>query len=416
MSDNSIHRSDVAVVGAGLAGLAAARRVQALGASVVVVDPHPIGGRGRTDARSGFLFNRGPHALYLGGEAARVLRTLGVRPAGGPPSDESSALTGDRIGRLPAGALSLARTPLLGWKGKVAVGRLLAGLGKVRTDPLASTSFADWLAGHRLPSDAQALVEAIARVATYAHAPTIAAADMVVRQIQLALASGVQYVDGGWQAIADDLAAGLQIHRLTAGCVHRDGDSVVVETAEGPRVVAAAAIVAAGTPAATATVLGRAPFDVGPPIEASCLDLGVRSVPRPGFLLGIDRPLYLSDHSSHTRLAPDGQRVVHVARYLAPAEEVPAADQRAELAAHAARVGLVGDAIVEERYLHRMTVAGALATAERGGLRGRPAITDSGAAGVFIAGDWVGPDGHLLDASLASADAAATAAVRLVAR
>ena len=51
MSDSHIiHRSDVAVVGAGLAGLAAARRVHALGASVTVLDPHPIGGRGRTDA------------------------------------------------------------------------------------------------------------------------------------------------------------------------------------------------------------------------------------------------------------------------------------------------------------------------------------------------------------------------------
>lgn len=417
MNDSHIiHRCDVAVVGAGLAGLAAARRVQALGAGVTVLDPHPVGGRGRTDDRGGFLFNRGPHALYLGGEAARVLQLLGVRPTGGPPSAESFGLLGDRIDRLPAGALTLARTRLLGRRGKVAVGRLLAGLPKVRADTLHSTTFADWLTDHHLPADAAALVEAIARVSTYSHAPELVAADMVISQIQLALANGVQYVDGGWQSIADALATGVEIRSLTVSAVHRDGDEVVVETAEGTRVICAAAVVAAGTPAVTAGMLGRAPFDVGPPIEAACLDLGVRSAPSPGFLLGIDRPLYLSDHSPNARLAPAGQRVVHVARYLAPGDDLAPAALRAELEAHAARVGLTEDTVVEQRYLHRMTVSGALPTADRGGLPCRPRVTDSGTAGVFLAGDWVGPDGHLLDAALASADAAAVAAVRLVGR
>jgi phytoene dehydrogenase-like protein len=75
--------------------------------------------------------------------------------------------------------------------------------------------------------------------------------------------------------------------------------------------------------------------------------------------------------------------------------------------------------VLEQRYLHRMTVAAALPTAARGGLAGRPRATDSGVDGVFLAGDWVGPDGHLLDASVASAEAAvgaALAAARLTLR
>jgi len=61
-----------------------------------------------------------------------------------------------------------------------------------------------------------------------------------------------------------------------------------------------------------------------------------------------------------------------------------------------------------------MTTVGALATAGRGGLAGRPRVADSGLGHVLLAGDWVGPHGHLADASLASARAAAAAAIQVV--
>ncbi len=61
-----------------------------------------------------------------------------------------------------------------------------------------------------------------------------------------------------------------------------------------------------------------------------------------------------------------------------------------------------------------MTVVGALAVAAHGGLRGRPGVDASGVPGVFLAGDWVGPTGHLLDAVMASAEAAAVGADRVV--
>ncbi len=420
MSEHSMEiRTDVVVIGGGLAGLTAARLVQAAGATTVVVEPHVVGGRGRTDERNGFRFNRGPHALYLGGAARRVFDQLGVPVAGGAPGSDACGLRGDTIGLLPAGASSLARTPLLSVRGKVAFGRLLARLPKQRPEALAGTTFAEWLAGHDLPDDARELVEAVARISTYANAPNVVSADMIVGQIQSAVAHGVRYVHGGWQWIADGLATGLQVEGLTATAVHRDGADVVVETAEGTRVIAAAAVLAVGTPAATAAVLGRSAFDVGPVVEAACLDLGTDVPSTPSVLLGIDRPLYLSNHCPPARLAPPGRFVVHVARYLAPGDDAAPADQRAELTAHAVRAGVTADHIVEERYLHRMTVVAALPTADRGGLPGRPRVTDSGVPGVFLAGDWVGPEGHLLDASVASAESAVSAALtaaRLVAR
>jgi hypothetical protein len=60
-----------------------------------------------------------------------------------------------------------------------------------------------------------------------------------------------------------------------------------------------------------------------------------------------------------------------------------------------------------------MTVVGALAIASHGGLRGRPGVGDSGLPRVFLAGDWVGGRGHLLDAVVASAEEAAGRADRV---
>src|SRR5438270_294016 len=78
-------RYDVVVVGAGLAGLAAAATAAGAGASTLVLDGHHPGGRASTDQRGRYRFNRGPHALYQGGEATAVLARLGVTAAGAAP-------------------------------------------------------------------------------------------------------------------------------------------------------------------------------------------------------------------------------------------------------------------------------------------------------------------------------------------
>jgi hypothetical protein len=53
----------------------------------------------------------------------------------------------------------------------------------------------------------------------------------------------------------------------------------------------------------------------------------------------------------------------------------------------------------------------AIATAAGGGLRGRPPVSVPDRPGVFVAGDWVGPSGHLADAAQHSARDAARLAV-----
>jgi len=404
-------RCDVVVVGAGLAGLAAAALAQRDGAQVLVLDGQPAGGRARTEVVNGFRFNRGAHALYLGGHARRVLDELGVPIAGAIPQNETFGRRGDVVGHLPADARTLLSTALLGWRGRVAAARVLRHVQRWAPSDLAHVAVADWVDGMHLPPDAADLVLALVRVSSYGHAPEIMSADVAAGQIQMALSSGVRYLDGGWQTMVDALAARVAVRRATVTAVQPG----VVTLADGAEVAATTVIVATGTPAGAAAVLGRPAFECGPPIEASCLDLGTsRMAPHP-FLLGIDRPLYLSTHHPPAQLAPAGHHVVSLMRYLAPGERPTPAEVRAELDGHARRAGISETDVVTSRALHRMVVSGALPIAAHGGMPGRVPVTGSGVDGVLLAGDWVGSEGHLLDAALASARRAAGLAVRRVA-
>jgi hypothetical protein len=73
------------------------------------------------------------------------------------------------------------------------------------------------------------------------------------------------------------------------------------------------------------------------------------------------------------------------------------------------------DLVVERRYLPRLTVSHALVRADKGGLAGRPPAPVEDLPGVVLAGDWVGPQGLLADASCASGRAAAEALLPMLA-
>lgn len=406
-----MERTDVIVIGAGIAGLTAARTARAAGASVVVLDGQPAGGRARSDERDGFIFNRGPHALYRGGAAERVLDGFGITLTGGAPGSLQGR-RGDVISDLPAGMRTLATTRLLGAKGKLAVAKVLGGLGKWKAVDHRHRTAAEFVDGLGMPADAAGLLHMLIRVATYANAPETLSAEVAVGQVQMAMTHGVRYLDGGWQSIVAALSAGLDVRRAAVSAIGADSGDLAIAVAGGDESwVARQVVIAAGTPQATAALLGRERFEIGPPIEAACLDLGLRRPVPSGGLMGIDHPLYLSTHCPPARLAPPGHVLAHAARYLAPGDSLPPDAQRAELMDHVHAAGVADEDIVADRYLHRMTVVGGMATAAGGGLAGRPGIADTGIAGCWIAGDWVGPEGHLADASFASGHAAGRAAV-----
>jgi phytoene dehydrogenase-like protein len=63
--------------------------------------------------------------------------------------------------------------------------------------------------------------------------------------------------------------------------------------------------------------------------------------------------------------------------------------------------------LVKRQYLPRIEAVGTLPTAREGGFSGRPGFRVTGLDNLYLAGDWVGPEGFLIDASMASARRAA---------
>lgn len=401
------------VVGGGPAGLAASTYLARAGWEVRVLEgARELGGRARTRLEAGSCLNLGPHALYLGGWAKRVLDELGVVAAGGEPL-ASHVLLGERLERLPLGLLSLLQTGALSWRGKLEVARLMSALPSMKCREVGG-SFQAWVEATLQTPNARALLLALGRLSTYAHAPTRLPASLALEQLQISLA-GVRYLDGGWASMVDELAeraraSGVEIElEARVRSLGSEGRSVSLA---GGRELEAEGIVLALPSRAARRLLGpeRVLLPEATPLHAACLDLVLRREGlerRTGFALGIDRPLYVSIHSEAARLGPEV--VVHAARYLDPEVREDPSELRAELEASCDLLypNWRGQALAQVFAPH-LEVVGDL---PRGGLAARPSV-DALGPGLALCGDWVGPEGWLLDASLASARAAAEALSR----
>jgi len=132
MHSNEYH-GDVAVIGGGVAGLAAATLIARSGMTVRLFEQsHTLGGRAQTKQQDGFYLNVGPHALYRGGRGIEVLSELGVEPRGRVPSVSGAFAVKDGVKHtFPAGAISLLTTSLFGLSAKLETARLLASLGRI---------------------------------------------------------------------------------------------------------------------------------------------------------------------------------------------------------------------------------------------------------------------------------------------
>jgi phytoene dehydrogenase-like protein len=412
--------SDVAVVGGGLGGLATAALVARRGLRAVVLErARELGGRAATEERRGFSFNMGAHALYRGGAAARVLARIGADWSGKRPPAVGVAVLGEEMHALPTTLGAMLATGLLGWSAKTQGARLFARVRSADARALDEVTLESWLAAEAHDPRLRAVFEAFVRVSTYANAPAALSAGAAIEQLRLAQGPGVAYVDGGWRTLVDAAraaacGAGAVVHTSApVACavpvaggwrVHRDGGDPIacraLVLATGPR--AACSIVASD---ALASWANRAV-----PLRAACLDVALSRLPneRATFALGVDRPLYLSVHSRTARLAPAGAALVSTMKYLSPTESADPSRDEAELEAWLDRLQPGWrEVVLERRWLPAMITSNALPAADRGGSRGRPGPRVPDAPGAFVVGDWVGAEGMLLDAALASAERAA---------
>lgn len=417
---------DAILIGGGVAGLTAATFIARQGKRIRLFEQaHGLGGRARTKTQDGFHFNIGPHALYRGGRGIEILRELGVRVSGRVPAVSGAfAIKNNQKHTFPSGITSLLTTGLFGLSAKLEAMRWLASLPKLDTKSLMHVSLREWLDGHITHSEVQEFLIAALRIATYTNATERLSAGAALRQLQLAFAKGVLYLDGGWQTIVDGLrdaalAAGVEIETgVKVERVKRDpnGAARAVRTADG-RIIYAASIIIAASPEIAAHLVERGEQTglarwaaAAIPVKAACLDVALTRLPKPKALyaFGMDRPLYLSVHSASARLAPLGGALIHIAKYLAPdADNAPAQVERElENLLDLVQPGWRKE-VAHRRFLPDLTVMNAVALATQGGTEGRPGPRVDEVPGLYVVGDWVGAEGMLVDASLASARRAA---------
>ncbi len=245
-------RADVVVVGAGLAGLAAAVRLQEAGIEAIVVEASDgVGGRVRTDVVDGFRLDRGFQLLnpaYPEAQALLDLEALELRPftPGAVVCTRRGRHTLADPRRLPGAALQSLTAPVGSVKEKVAAGSWLAGLGLRSADTIRATPdrpFHDELAARGVgdPMTEKVLRPFLSGVLAETE---LSSSQRVVSMLLRSFARGVPSVPAlGMQALPDQLAARLQPGSVHLGTCVTHVERGLVRTDAG-RVEAGAVVVA----------------------------------------------------------------------------------------------------------------------------------------------------------------------------
>ncbi|GIP51038.1 phytoene desaturase family protein [Paenibacillus vini] len=422
MTGQKENRYDVAVIGGGLTGLTAAVYLARSGKSVLLLEKDSLlGGLAQTERMNGALFNLGPHAMYEGGAALQILRELNCLPDGGYASKGS--MIGIWQGKMVSVPQDLTLEENAEW------GKLMGGLSLIDTHSIRSTSIQDWVDRHVRHERVRFFFYAMCRQWSYCNNMSELSAGYVIEQGQLA-GQGVRYVDGGWQTVVNDLreaaiqaGAVILTGRSAEQIMHKDGIVDALLLSDGTKIEVDAVIAGSGPNEVCRLVQGADRMSIGKwkeessPLYAACLDIALRHLPHPErvFALGLDQPLYFSKHSGAVQLSDNGAHVLHAMRYNGNEATRDGMADEAELTRllDLLEPGWERE-VVAIRFTPNVLVAHDLRTVRHGGAGPAPGPIVPEIHGLYVAGDWVGGDGRLADAGMASAKQAALEVIRNV--
>ncbi|MFS0862781.1 phytoene desaturase family protein [Fredinandcohnia sp. 179-A 10B2 NHS] len=408
---------DCVVIGGGVAGLVASTFLARSGKAVLVLEKSKqLGGRGQTIEKHGSYLNLGPHAIYEKGIAYKVLTELELEVKGGKVPTSGKIVDKENVYDLPGDALKLLTSPMLSWNGKKEALRFFTTYKKIDTSSMKSVRLSKWLNHNIKSEEVRKFIQMLIRLATYSNDIDEISAGAALRQLQLGNAI---YLEDGWQTMIRALkekAREYGVAFLTGAKVEQIKGvfpNMQVLT-QGRDPIDTKNIVSTVSPQEVTALLREygnpVDFDTFKnlkPVKVACLDLILSSLPLRNihFALGLEQPFYYSNHSNVTKLSYDGKNhVVHVMKYLS-ASGIEDQDQvLTELVDFMDRIQPGWENfVIYKRYLPRMTVSHSAVKADKSGLLGRPTHSVKHIPGLYLAGDWVGGEGMLVDASFNSA-------------
>ncbi|MBW7459920.1 dehydrogenase, partial [Paenibacillus sepulcri] len=138
-------------------------------------------------------------------------------------------------------------------------------------------------------------------------------------------------------------------------------------------------------------------------IMAACLDLSLGRLPVPGrqLAMGIDQPVFFTNHSRSSKLSDNGEQVVHLIQYNGTGESDPREDERKLEQTMNLLHPHWQKEVVARQYLPNITVVHDYMHIGRRDPMPGPAV--AGIEGLYVAGDWASHGEMLADAAAASA-------------
>ncbi|SEM51229.1 NAD(P)/FAD-dependent oxidoreductase [Paenibacillus sp. OV219] len=417
---------DTAVIGGGLAGLLAALELAKKGRSVIVIEKSSrLGGRAMTNTQHGIQLNMGGHALYKTGRAYEILQEHGISLEGGPPSTKTNVIWNKKLYSLSPDPISMLTSKLLTLSGKINLMRLMLKLSKLDAQRLPVTmSIREWAEAEVTDPKVRHVFYALCRTATYTLDPDFQLAAPALAQVQRSLKGGVLYVNGGWQTIIEQLRQKAQqagAHIVSGKSIreiqHANGRVQRLVFADGEE-LAVSNVISTASPSesaklvqgAEATALQRWKTEARP-VTAACMDLGLRKLPIKGrhLALGLDQPVFFSEHSVSAKLSDNGEVVVHLIKYNSLGTSDPKADEKLLRETMSMLHPGWEQEVIAKQFLPNITVVHDYPHRGKKKTAVGPEVPEI--QGLYVAGDWVSHGELLADASAASARRAAEAIV-----